>query len=84
MNDTTPEAARIVRLLYQSRTPDERVRMACGMFDAAKALAIAGLRLTTPGISEADLRVAVFERFYGRDVDPSQRPAILERIREET
>lgn len=82
MNDTPPDVARAVRVMYQSRTPDERVRMACGMFDTAKALATAGIRLNTPGISDVDLRIALFERFYSRDVDARARAAIIGRIRE--
>ena len=82
MKDTTEDVAATLRLMYQSRTPDERVRMACGLFDTARALATAGIRLETPGISDVDLRIALFERFYGRDVDARAHAAIIARIRE--
>lgn len=82
MIDTPPDVVGRVRDLYQQRSPDERVRMACSMFDAAKALAEAGIRAASPGISESDVRIRVFDRFYGQDISPADHPAIYERIRQ--
>jgi hypothetical protein len=82
MRDTPPDVVRRVRDLYQQRTADERVRMACSMFDAAKALAEAGIRAARPDISEVDLRIRLFDRFYGQDVGAVDRAAIIERIRQ--
>jgi len=55
--------------------------MASAMFDSAKALAAAGIRASHPDISECDLRIALFDRFYGRDVTPEVRARLVERIR---
>jgi hypothetical protein len=82
VNDTPPDVARRVRDLSQRRSPGERVLMACSMFDMAKALAEAGIRATSPGISEIDVRIRLFDRFYGRDFGPADRTAILDRIRQ--
>lgn len=82
MNDTPPDVAEAVRELYQRCSPDERVRMVGRMFESAKALATAGIRHVTPDISDVDLYVALFDRFYGRDVDAHTRAAVVTRIRE--
>ena len=81
MTDTAPDVVREVRERYRALSPSERVVMTSGMFDTAKALAVAGIQAANPGISEVDLRIAVFDRFYGRDVTTADRVAIVERIR---
>ena len=47
--------------------------MTCEMFDLARALAIAAIRAADPNISDADLRVQLFERFYGDDFSPEEK-----------
>ncbi len=81
MTDTPPDVARDVRERYRALSPTERVVMACAMFDSAKALATAGIHASHPGISAVELRVALFDRFYGREVAPDDRVTIVERIR---
>lgn len=44
-------------------------------------LATAGIRAARPGLSDVDLRIALFDRFYGRDVSPADRLAVIARIR---
>ncbi len=81
MTDTPLDVAQDVRARYMALSPSERVVMACAMFDSAKLLAAAGIRADRPGISEVDLRIALFDRFYGRDVTAEDRATIVERIR---
>ena len=81
MIDTPPDVTGVMRELFRQRTPGERLAMAFSMFDTAKALAAAGIRAGSPGISESDLRLRVFDRFYGREVSADDRVAIAERIR---
>ncbi len=52
--------------------------MGCDMFDAAKAIALAGLR---PGEGDS-VRAALFLRFYGSDFDVRTRERILDRLQE--
>lgn len=62
----------------------ERVRMMSEMFDFAKALVLSNLRETQPGASDADLRVLLFDRLYGDEIDPAQRAGIVARLRAES
>jgi hypothetical protein len=77
MIDTTPEAARRYHDLLMDRSGAERLRMGFDLFDAARELALAGLRSSDPG----DLPARLFQRFYGREFSPEQGAAIVARIR---
>ena len=52
MNDTTPEIDALFRSMLLQRSGEQRLRMACSMFDTAKALATASIREKQPDISE--------------------------------
>jgi hypothetical protein len=70
MNDPTPEVEALFRSMLLQRSGEERMRMACSMFDTAKALASASIRETQPDISDIDLRRVLFLRFYGHEFSP--------------
>ncbi len=84
MNDTTPEIDALFRSMLLQRSGEERLRMACSMFDTAKALATASIREKHPDISQPDLRQALFLRFYGHEFSPAQREQILAAISRST
>jgi hypothetical protein len=73
--DTAPEAAELFHRLLMSRSGADRVRMACDMFDTAKALMIASFPPEVAG-NPAERRVAMLLRLYGADL----APAFLNRI----
>jgi len=77
VNDTTPEAARRYRQLLMDRPNAERLRMGCDMFEAAKALALAGLREQGGDCPQENL----FLRLYGADFSPEDRERIVAQIR---
>jgi hypothetical protein len=81
VNDTAPDVASRYRALLLERTPMERLIMACGMFDTARQLMIAGIRADHPGISDIELRVRIFERTYGADFGPEERRRLIARLR---
>ena len=62
MNDTSREFARMVAERYAGMRPEERVRIAAEMFDTARELVLASL---PPGLSPAERRYRLCERFYG-------------------
>ena len=68
MNDTSPEIERIVRELMMSRSGADRMRMAAGMFDAARAIVISSL---SPDLDDIGVRERLCERFYRHEVDVS-------------
>ncbi len=81
MNDTTPDVDAAFTALFATRSASDRVKMACGMFDAAKALVAAGIRASHPDISPADLRVQMFDRLYVGDFDAETRATIISALR---
>lgn len=81
MNDTAPDMAARLDALLAQRSGSDRVRMACEMFDLARALAVAGIRNDEPDISLRDLRARLFERLYGRDFSEEERARIIATLR---
>ncbi len=61
MNDTTPEVDAMLRGHYASLSGVERVKIAAGMFDTARALVMASLPAT---LGPAERRVQFLRRFY--------------------
>ena len=80
MNDTRPEVAEKMMLLYSQKAPVERLVMGCSMFDFSRQLVISSLRQGDVPLSSADLRRQLFLRFYGTDFDARTRSEILARM----
>ncbi len=69
--DTHPLAhAEMIRMM-KMRSPEERLRMACSMYDSAKAMITANLvkQGSTPG--SAELKRQLVLRFYNDDLPAS-------------
>jgi len=75
VNDTAPEVDAQYRALLLARSPAERLLMAVGMFDTARALVIASL---PHGLPIEEIRRRLAQRFYG-DLPDHQLPAELRR-----
>ena len=61
MTDTSPEFQKMVDDRYRAMTPEERVRIASGMYDLARQIVESSL---PPGLSREQRRLAVIRRFY--------------------
>ena len=83
MTDTPPDVRARFDELMRQRSGSDRVRMMSEMFDFAKALVVSNLRHTYPDASDAELRVLLFDRLYGDEIDPAQRASIVARLRGE-
>ena len=81
MTDTSPETTAAFDALLAQRSGSDRVRMACEMFDLARALAVAAIRIAEPATSGRDLRVRLFERLYGEDFSEEERARIIATLR---
>ena len=66
MNDTDPQIAELVRQRLLERSGAERVMMASGMFEAAKAMVLASF---PAGLTEIEVKRRLVERIYGDEVD---------------
>ena len=80
MNDTSPETEARLGVLLAQRSGSERVLMACEMFALARALMVANIRAESPDLTATELRVKIFDRTYGQDLDVAVRDRIIARL----
>lgn len=78
MDDTSPQIEELYRRMLMARSGSDRLRMGAGMFDAAKQLVRASL---PEGLSEDEIRVQLFRRFYATDFDAERREEIERYLR---
>lgn len=83
MRDTPPDVDAAFTALFGARSGSDRVKMACEMFDAAKALIAANIRALQPDITRTELRVKMFERLYLGDFDAGAHARIVAALRAE-
>ena len=84
MNDTSPEMEERYRAMIMERSGEERLKMGCSMFDAAKALMRAGILDQNPQASSVEIRRALFMQLYGHEFDPESCAKILAAIESAT
>jgi len=66
--DTSPSANARYHELLRAQTPAARLAQAGALTRAVRELAVAGIRQRHPGASDAEVRVRLAARLYGRDV----------------
>lgn len=76
MKDTPEHIEKLVRTMLMERTGADRMMMGCNMFDAAQAMARASLA----NLSEQEIRIQLFKRFYGAEFDEITTEKIITRI----
>jgi len=77
MNDTISEVAQRFQKMIMQRSPEERLRMGCSMYDAAKQIVKSSIIEQHPQISPEAMRGKIFLRFYEKDFDMVQKKKIL-------
>ena len=80
MNDTSAEMADRFQRMLMRKTPEERLRMACSMFDAAKSIAKISILERFPAISPVEMKRKIFLRFYGEEFSTDHRQRILDAL----
>jgi hypothetical protein len=68
MRDTTPAGDDRYHQLLRARLPHERLEAAMGLSRAVRALAEAGIRARHPDADDAEVRIRLAARMYGRGV----------------
>ena len=64
--------------MMMEHPPQERLRMGCSMFDAAKEIVRSSILERHPHISVQELKKEMFLRFYGQDFGAKQKKKILD------
>ena len=77
MKDTSFEMEEKVREIIRQKTPQERLEMASSMFALSRKLVIQAILRETPDISDSDLRLEFFVKFYGQDFEEEELQKIL-------
>jgi hypothetical protein len=72
MHSESPQLEKLYVEMLMALSPGERVMMACRMYDTAKKLVIAGIKMQMPDANEAQLRAQFFLRMHGNDFTPEQ------------
>jgi len=64
--------------MMMSKSPVDRLRMGCSMFDSAKQIVRSSILERNPDGSPLEIRKEMFLRFYGQDFQPDQKIKILD------
>ncbi|TKJ37172.1 MAG: hypothetical protein CEE38_09775 [Planctomycetes bacterium B3_Pla] len=77
MNDTHPDVAIRYRDLMMSKTGQQRLRMGCSMYDAAKQIVRSAIYNSHPEITDAEMKREIFLRFYGHEFSRADREKLI-------
>ena len=80
MNDTPRQIEQRYQKMIMSRTPSERLTMACKMYDSGRKLVISGILTTGHQLTDAQLRGQIFMRMYRGDFSVAETKRIFEKI----
>ena len=84
MDDTSPEIEEKVYELIRAKTPEERFKMGWSMYLTSRKLVIDAIRRENPNISDNDLRVEFFLRFYQDDFSTDEKEKFIAHLRKHT
>lgn len=77
MNDTSPEMEKRYHTMLMERSGEERLKMGCSMYDAARAIVRSSILNENPGLTESELKEKIFLRFYGLDFSETEKRKII-------
>ena len=80
MNDTSSKIKQLYNEMLLSKSPLERLRMASGMYDSVKQLAISGILKEKQHLDPSRLRRELFLRIYGNDFSVTEIERIMKKI----
>ncbi|MBI5893479.1 MAG: hypothetical protein HZB79_07500 [Deltaproteobacteria bacterium] len=81
MKDTHPEIEERFFKMIMEKSGEERLKMGFEMNMMARKLATASILQNAPQISEEDIKLAIFDRFYGIDLSSKVRQKVIEKIK---
>ncbi|MBI5740488.1 MAG: hypothetical protein HZA16_07175 [Nitrospirae bacterium] len=81
MKDTHPDIKERFLRMIMEKTGEERLSMGFDMCETARRLVTASYLQVHPQASDNDIKVAIFERFYGKDLSFEIKEKIIKRIR---
>jgi hypothetical protein len=79
--DTPKEVRKIQNQIFFQKTVQERFEIGIGMIEEGKKIVESSIKFKNPKISDIDLKVAVFERFYRDDFSEEKKKNIIQGFR---
>ena len=67
--------------MLMQRSGEERLKMGCLMYDAAKEIVKSSILHESPGLTAGELKEKIFLRFYGPDFSEAQKQKIIAGLR---
>jgi hypothetical protein len=81
MKDTNPEMRKIQSAITFAMTPQERFMQGIEMIDYVRMVVENSIKAQNPTISETELKVQVFRRYYQKDFSPEKLEEIIAWLR---
>ena len=78
MLDTHPDIAVRYRNMMMHKSGEQRLRMGCSMYDAARQIVRSAILDGNVDITEAEMRREIFLRFYGHEFSRDEREKLFE------
>lgn len=72
--DTNISIEEIYFCMIMAKSPEQRFKMGCSMFDSAKKIVISSIK------DKSNMKEELFLRFYGDDFEDERKKDILKRI----
>ena len=73
MLDTHPDIAVRFRNMMMRKSGEQRLRMGCSMYDAAKQIVRSAVYESHPEATDAEMKREIFLRFYGHEFSAADR-----------
>jgi len=80
MNDTSLKMTAYYDRLMMERSPQERLRMGCAMFDTAKQMVRDSIMSDNNQLLPDEIKREIFLRFYGQELTVDRRNKILKNL----
>jgi len=81
MKDTPENIIQKQREIIHSKSPDERFMMGVEMINFGRMMVESSIRQSNPHISEIDLKVETFKRYYSQSFDPEEMNEIIKGLK---
>lgn len=80
MHDTSPEIEKMMSEMIQNKSPIERLKMGCSMYETSRYLVTQAIIESHPNISQTALKKEIFLKFYGNDFSAEKCEKILQHL----
>ena len=77
MDDTSVLIKQKMREMIQAKSPQQRLKMGCSMFDFSRQLVTSAILRENPDLKPSQLRAEIFLRFYGDEFSQGEKEKII-------